>query len=78
MHNRLGETVVVRRAPDVAAYFITATGRCGTMLLSQALSSQGTNTRCNHEHSIPTLTMKDAFHTGDYTRLHDESLRNLG
>lgn len=71
------DTAVQPSAPDIGAYFITGTGRCGTMLLSQVLS-QGANTHCNHEHSVPTLAMKDGFYTGDYTVLHQESLRTLG
>jgi hypothetical protein len=77
MLNRVEETVIQASAPEVAAYFITGTGRCGTMLLARALAL-GTNTHCNHEHSVQTLTMKDAFYTGDYSRLHAESLRTLG
>lgn len=77
MLTRLENTVVDPSAPAVAAYFITGTGRCGTMLLSQVLS-EGTNTHCNHEHSVQTLVMKDAFATGDYSRLHAESLATLG
>lgn len=77
MHETLERTAVAASAPEVAAYFITGTGRCGTMLLSQVLS-EGTNTHCNHEHSIQTLTMKDAFYSGDYSRLHADSLATLG
>src|SRR5207244_491664 len=36
-----------------------------------------TNTHCNHEHSIPTLMMKDAYHSGEYTALNEASLSTI-
>ncbi len=60
----------------VSCYFITGTGRCGTMLLSKVLSC-GYNTHCNHEHSVPTLTMKDAYFHGDYNQLNEVSVRTI-
>jgi hypothetical protein len=63
-------------AQRVDCYFATGTGRCGTMLLSQVLSTAG-NTHCNHEHSVPTLVMKDAYYRGDYTDLNAASLRAI-
>ena len=62
--------------PDVNCYFITGTGRSGTMLLSEVLSCSS-NTHCNHEHSVQTLVMKNAYYRGDYTQLNDESVRTI-
>ena len=77
MPDRLEHTAVNPAAPNVAAYFITGTGRCGTMLVAQALS-MATNTHCNHEHSVQTLVMKDAVYTGEYRELHRQTLATLG
>ncbi len=46
------------------------------MLLSRMLS-QATNSHCNHEHSVPTVVMKDGFYTGNYSNLYEESLCTL-
>jgi len=56
-------------AQRVGCYFVTGTGRCGSMLLSKVLST-ATNTHCNHEHSVPTLLMKDAYARSDVAELN--------
>ncbi|MGK7346167.1 MAG: hypothetical protein ACNS63_10220 [Candidatus Nitrospinota bacterium M3_3B_026] len=53
------------------AYFVTGTGRCGTMLLSRLLSF-GENTRCVHERSVRTDLMKEAYHAGSMSLFHKE------
>ncbi|TAN56411.1 MAG: hypothetical protein EPN20_18805 [Magnetospirillum sp.] len=60
-----------RRPRDVSCYFLTGTGRCGTMLLSRILSA-GSDSHCNHEHSITTSKMKEAYYTGDFIELNKE------
>jgi hypothetical protein len=55
----------------VRCYFITGTGRCGTLLMSKLLSL-GSNTRCDHERSIKYDKMKGAYLTGDRGDLHRE------
>lgn len=44
----------------VSSYFITGTGRCGTLLLSKVLGCSN-KTHCNHEFSMKTLKMKEAY-----------------
>lgn len=59
------------RKSKISSYFITGTGRCGTMLISKLLSL-GNNTRCEHEHSIRYSKVKPAYLTGDMKSLYKE------
>jgi len=55
----------------VGCYFLTGTGRCGTMLISKILDL-GKNTRCYHEHSIKYDKMKSSYLSNDYKSLYEE------
>jgi hypothetical protein len=55
----------------VKCYFLTGTGRCGTMLLSQILGT-GTNTHCDHERSACYAKLRDAYLEEDYSVLNAE------
>lgn len=60
----------------VKGYFLTGTGRCGTMLLARLLSC-GTNTHCNHENSISAHHFKEAYSSGNLAKLHEEVQSNI-
>jgi hypothetical protein len=59
------------RPLNIRCYFITGTGRCGTMLVSKLLSL-GRNTQCDHEKSIIYTKIKQAYLTGEMEPLHEE------
>jgi hypothetical protein len=61
---------------NICCYFITGTGRCGTMLVSRALSL-GSNSECSHERSVTTSIMKEAYYSGDYLKLFGEINKNI-
>src|SRR5574340_874317 len=45
----------------ISCYFITGTGRCGTLVLSKILNCSE-YTHCNHEYSIDTQKLKKSFY----------------
>lgn len=45
----------------ISSYFITGTGRCGSLMLSKVLDCSK-YTHCNHEYSINTGRLKKAFY----------------
>jgi hypothetical protein len=59
------------RPSKIRCYFITGTGRCGTMLVSKLLSI-GKNTHCDHENSICYRKMTPAYLTGNMGSLYEE------
>jgi len=56
---------------QVRCYFLTGTGRCGTMLLSRILNT-GSNTHCDHEKSACYAKLRDAYLNDDYSSLNAE------
>ncbi|MHC4662637.1 MAG: hypothetical protein ACYS8W_13225 [Planctomycetota bacterium] len=55
--------------PDsVRCYFITGTGRCGTMLLARLLATAG-NSECFHERTPAYEILKEAYSSGDLGEL---------
>lgn len=55
----------------VCCYFITGTGRCGTMLFARLLSLSS-NSHCDHERSIRYSKMKPAYLSGNMAPLYEE------
>ena len=60
-----------RKPPKINCFFVTGTGRCGTMLVSTLLSL-GDNVHCNHERSSLYQIIKDAYLTGNMSPLFKE------
>jgi hypothetical protein len=59
------------KTSKIRCYFVTGTGRCGTMLVSKLLSL-GKNTHCDHEKSIRHSKMTPAYLTGNLESLYEE------
>lgn len=57
-------------------FFLSGTGRCGTMLLSRILSL-GENAHCDHEGSIDVAKLTEAYETGRFDALADDVARNI-
>lgn len=68
--DRISRALALRRQDAVRCYFVTGTGRCGTMLVSRLLSL-GAGSLCDHERSIRYDKLKPAYLAGD-TSINEE------
>jgi hypothetical protein len=59
------------QSPKIRCYFVTGTGRCGTMLLYKLLNI-GTNTLCHHEASIKYTKLNHAYQTKNVRKLIED------
>ena len=63
-------------SPTPNCFFMTGTGRCGTMLLSRVLSC-GTDTTCEHEGAVHVTHLNETCRTGHLGGLEQDVAENI-